>query len=463
MPRKKNIKKTELKDYLDIEEEISRTSKKYFNIHFLLVYGIENNLNNMDKKILTNGKDITALEAITETIRNLTFVNEKEAYKNHLEFIKASLSKYTEYNINGGLIDKIINNFEKMKEDVKALEEILKTKNFSEDILELFKEFYEKNANNQTIKNFITNNYYDLRGDKKTNESKKFLDLGIDIGNLRKKINTKDVEPAKYPFYLENLIEAMKYRYLIEKDKYDEYIYYMSKIAEIYQETEKIAPYKWEEKALVTQLLKLYNIDIKSAIKYIDVKKSKQKEEKSRFKIIKRKKQISDKLNFLDNSVKEFEKLIQSEEKTKRILKDEKIVLLKQYLIKVKEILTNYQDDTEVASPLDELEDLELKVGEEEVDAPAPAPAPEGEAAAAAAAEADQAGEPEAVGEPEADQAASPGEPEAVGEPEADQADQAASPAAPEAPAPALAAAPEAGGGGVRIKRKRKRTPIKRR
>ena len=51
MPRKKNIKKTELKDYLDIEEEISRTSKKYFNIHFFLVYNIETNLNNGDKKI----------------------------------------------------------------------------------------------------------------------------------------------------------------------------------------------------------------------------------------------------------------------------------------------------------------------------------------------------------------------------------------------------------------------------
>ena len=368
MPRKRSKKNinAELKGYLDIEEEKPQPSKKYFGRSFLLVYGIENNLNNRDKKIITNGKDITALEAITETIRNLTFVNEKEAYKNHLDFIKASLSKYTEYNKKDSLLDKIRNNFKKMSEDVDDLEDILKKQNFTKDILTLFKDFYEKNANNQTIKNFITNNYYDLRGNKKTKESKKFLDLGIDIGNLRKKINIKDVKSEKFPFYLENLIEAMKYRYLIEKDKYDEYIYYMSKIAEIYQETEKIAPYKWEEKALVTQLLKLYNIDIKSAIKYIDVKKSKQKEEKSRFKIIKRKKQISDKLNFLDNSVKEFEKLIQSEEKTKRILKDEKIVLLKQNLIKVKGILKNYQDDTEVARPLDELEELELKVGEAE-------------------------------------------------------------------------------------------------
>ena len=462
MSRKKNIKKTELKDYLDIEEEISRTSKKYFNIHFFLVYNIETNLNNGDKKISTNGKNMTALEAISETIRDLTFVNHKEDYNNHIDFIRDSLLHYTDNNKKGGLLDKIRKNFYDMKSNVAFLEELLREKNnFSEDILELFKEFYEKNANNQTIKNFITNNYYDLRGDKKTKESKNFLDLGIDIGNLRKKINTNDVKPAKYPFYLENLIEAMKYRYLIEKDKYDEYIYYMGKIAEIYQEIVTISPYKWEEKALITQLLKLYNIDIKSAIKYIDVKKSKQKEESNEDKKDKRKKQISDKLKFLDNSVKEFEKLIQSEEKTKRILEDGKIILLKGYLEQVKKILTNYQGGNEDTIPLDAPADLELKVGEEEVDAPAPAPAPAGEAAAAAEPEADQAGEPEAVGEPEADQAASPGEPEAVGEPEADQADQAASPAAPEAPAPALAAAPEAGGGGVRIKIKR--TPIKRR
>lgn len=363
--RKKNIKKAQLKEYLDIEEEIPPKSKNYFERPFLLVYGIENNLNNRDKKICTNGKDITALEAISETIRDLTFVNHKENYNNHLDFIKASLSKYTEYNKRSdgpsdSHIVKIHNNFKKMREDVKFLERLLREKdNFSEDILELFKDFYEKNANNQTIKDFITNNYYDLRGNKKTKESKKFLDLGIDIGNL-KKINTNDVEPAKYPFYLENLIEAMKYRYLIEKDKYDEYIYYMSKIAEIYQEMENIAPYKWEEKALVTQLLKLYNNDIKSAIKYIDVKKSKQKEETKSDK-------ITQKIKELSYSVDKFEKLIQSEEKTKRILDDKKINRLKDYLERVKEILKKYQDDIEFINPLDGLEDLELKVGEAEV------------------------------------------------------------------------------------------------
>ena len=376
--RKKNIKKTELKGYLDIEEQISPPlfSKRYFERSFILVYGIENNLNNGDKKILTNGKEITALEAITETIRDLTFVNEKEAYNNHLDFIKASLSKYTEYNKQGGHLEIIGIRFKNMREDVTFLEEeILKKKNFTKDILDLFTEFYQTNANNQTIKDFITNNYYDLRGIKKTKETKKFLDLGIDIGNdfrnLRKKINTKDVDPTKYPFYLENLIEAMKYRYLIEKDKYDEYIYYMSKIAEIYQEIEKIAPYKWEEKALVTQLLKLYNNDIKSAIKYIDVKKSKQKEAKgldkiNQYKVQKRKNQISNKLKSLDNSINDFEKLIQSEEKTKRILNDKKLNLLKEYLEKVKEILKKYQDGTEVSNPLAELNVLELSVGEAE-------------------------------------------------------------------------------------------------
>ena len=377
--RKQNIKKEEVKGYLDIEEQFSIT-RKYFKRRekFIIVYGIENNLNNGSKKIHTNGKNMTALEAIAETIRDLTFVNQKEAYNNHSDFIKASLSKYTEYNSSDrgeSHIDKIRNNFKKMKEDVEFLEGMLRDKNFTKDILTLFKEFYEENANNQTIKDFITNNYYDLRGNKKTKESKNFLDLGIDIGNdfrnLRKKINTKDVDPAKYPFYLENLIEAMKYRYLIEKDKYDEYIYYMSKIAEIYQETEKIAPYKWEEKALITQLLKLYNNDIKSAIKYIDVKKSKQKEAKrldkiNLYKVQKRNIQISNKIRSLDNSVKDFDKLIQSEEKTKRILNDEKINLLKGYLEKVKEILKNYQDDTEVSNPLAGLDDLDLKVGEAE-------------------------------------------------------------------------------------------------
>ena len=260
-----------------------------------------------------------------------------------------------------------------MGEDVKFLEKMLKKQNFTKDILDMFTGFYQENANNQTIKDFITNNYYGLNGNKKTKETKKFLDLGIDIGidlrnlSFKKKINTKDVDPTKYPFYLENLIEAMKYRYLIEKDKYDEYIYYMSKIAEIYQEIEKIAPYKWEEKALVTQLLKLYNSDIKSAIKYIDVKKSKQKEAKPLDKInIKRTIQISNKLVSLDNSVKAFEKLIESEEKTKRILNDEKLNLLKGYLEKVKELLKNYQDGTEVSNPLAGLDVLDLNVGEAE-------------------------------------------------------------------------------------------------
>ena len=78
--RKKNIKKEEIKGYLDIEEQFSPISKKYFKRTrpFILVYGIENNLNNGDKKIRTNDKNMTALEAITETIRDLTFVNEKE-------------------------------------------------------------------------------------------------------------------------------------------------------------------------------------------------------------------------------------------------------------------------------------------------------------------------------------------------------------------------------------------------
>ena len=364
MPRKRSKKNinAELKGYLDIEEEKPQPSKIYFGRSFLLVYGIENNLNNRDKKIIINGKDITALEAITETIRNLTFVNEKEAYKNHLDFIKASLSKYTEYNKKDSLLDKIRNNFKKMSEDVDDLEDILKKQNFTKDILTLFKDFYEKNANNQTIKNFITNNYYDLRGNKKTKESKKFLDLGIDIGNLRKKINIKDVKSEKFPFYLENLIEAMKYRYLIEKDKYDEYIYYMSKIAEIYQETEKIAPYKWEEKALVTQLLKLYNIDIKSAIKYIDVNKSKQKEESNEDKKVKRDDKIKKRIKELSDSVDKFEEKI--EDGKGKILKEDELNSLNDYLRQVKEILKNYQDDTEVTNPLTgEYDILELRVG----------------------------------------------------------------------------------------------------
>lgn len=375
--RKKNIKKAELKDYLDIEEENPTNSKNYFNRPFLLVYGIENNLNNRDKKIRTNDKNMTALEAISETIRDLTFVNHKENYNNHLDFIKASLSKYTEYNKNGGLIDQILKNFDDMKSNVEFLEGLLREKNnFSEDILELFKEFYEKNANNQTIKNFITNNYYDLRGNKKTQESKKFLDLGIDIvndiGNLRKKINTNDVEPAKYPFYLENLIEAMKYRYLIEKDKYDEYIYYMGKIAEIYQEIDTIAPYKWEEKALITQLLKLYNIDIKSAIKYISQKVSKQTNETDAAKKVKRNDKIKKRINGLSYSVNKFEEKI--EEGKGKILKDGELDSLNEYLRQVKEILEKYRNGNynEVTYPLTENYDvLELRVDEVEVDAQA--------------------------------------------------------------------------------------------
>lgn len=341
-------------------------SNRFFKETFLLVYNIETNLNNGDKKIRTNDKNMTALEAISETIRDITFVNQNEDYNNHLDFIRDSLLHYTDNNKTDGILDEIRENFKKMREDVKFLEGLHERKEFTKDILKLFKEFYEENANNQTIKNFITNNYYDLRGNKKTKDSKKFLDLGIDIGNLRKKINTKDVESAKYPFYLENLIEAMKYRYLIEKDKYDEYIYYMGKIAEIYQEIDTISPYKWEEKALITQLLKLYNIDIKSAIKYIDVEKSKQKNESNEGKKVKRDDKIKKRIKELSYSVDKFEGKI--EEGKGKILKDDELNSLNDYLRQVKEILTNYQDGSEVTDPLTgEYGILELRVGEAEV------------------------------------------------------------------------------------------------
>jgi hypothetical protein len=337
-------------------------SNRFFKETFLLVYNIETNLNNGDKKIRTNDKNMTALEAISETIRDITFVNQNEDYNNHLDFIRDSLLHYTDNNKKDGILDEIRENFNNMKSNVIVLEGLHKRKEFTKDILKLFKEFYEKNANNQTIKNFITNNYYDLRGNKKTKDSKKFLDLGIDIGNLRKKINTKDVEPANYPFYLENLIEAMKYRYLIEKDKYDEYIYYMGKIAEIYQEIDTISPYKWEEKALITQLLKLYNIDIKSAIKYISQKVSKQKNESNDGKKVKRDDKLKKRIKELSYSVDKFEEKI--EEGKGKILKDDELNSLNDYLRQVKEILTNYQDGNEVTDPLTgEYDILELRVG----------------------------------------------------------------------------------------------------
>ena len=362
MPKKGKKKNTKLNNFLDIEEHIPKLSKKYFKRPFILVYGIENNLNNRDKKIHTNSKNMTALEAITETIRDLTFINHTNSYKNHLDFIKFSLSNYTEYNKGGGRLELIRTHFFKMKEDVKILEGILKTRNYTKDILDLFTEFYKENANNQTIKEFITNNYYGLTGIKKTNDNKNSLDLGIDV--TRGKITIpENLESGKYPFYLENLIEAMKYRYLIEKDKYDEYIYYMSKIAEIYKEIEidKIAQYEWEEKALVTQLMKLYNIDIKSAIKYIDVKESKQRGETKDDKRVKRDSKIKEKIKELSNSVDKFGELIKLEEQTKRILTDKDLETLNGNLKKLKEILKNYQDGTEVVNPLDVLEDLDLR------------------------------------------------------------------------------------------------------
>jgi hypothetical protein len=375
--KQKGIKKAQLKEFLDIEESdpILIKSPRFSNRSFVLVYGIENNLNNGDKKIRTNGKDMTALEAITETIIDLTFVNQKEAYNNHLDFIKASLLQYTEYNKENGILEKIRDNFSKMKNDVLFLENLLIKKDFTQDTWsgtkDLFTEFYQKNANNQTIKDFITNNYYDLRGNKKTKESKNFLDLGIDIGNLRKKINIpKNLEVEKYPFYLENLIEAMKYRYLIEKDKYDEYIYYMSRIAEIFKEIDTIAPYQWEEKSLITQLLKIYNKDIMSAIKYISRKESKQTDESKDSKKSSKDSKKSSKVKFLSTSVDKFEELIHSEEikEQRRILDDEELSTLKSYITSVKDLLKKYQDGTDVSSQVQNIKPLELrsnKVGAE--------------------------------------------------------------------------------------------------
>jgi len=221
-------------DFLNIEEPLIVEHKLNDETNIIIKFNIKLNL--LDNVIRINNL-WKPIELITTIINSITF-NATGSLKDDKELIKFINSSLENYNKNK-LLEKISEQFKKFKNNIEFLEENYKGENTikNDDLKKLLTAFYTENVNGQTITTFFNENYIEITGVESTKENRlpEHNQIKDWFLNGVKKDPNININDNNSKFYLKNLIEAMKFMYIKEKDKYDLYTFYIGKLGDIYE------------------------------------------------------------------------------------------------------------------------------------------------------------------------------------------------------------------------------------
>ena len=241
------------------------TKKSYGNFEFYINFKLENNFD------IANVDDI-----IGETITGLLFQDNN--YSNNINFIDGTILDYFNNNKEeGSMLNKIKEVFNVNMENINKLKDNIKE--FSaRDTAALYKDIFSvKNSNNDK---FINGSYISIVGVESSKKQRE--DKGIDVI-----VDPSKISEGKLPSNFDSQIEIYKtyildyliFMYLLQKEVYDKYIYYITKIVEIHEQIENINAYVWEEEYLVNELIHIYNNGLVGQIKKYKVSAGKERGE----------------------------------------------------------------------------------------------------------------------------------------------------------------------------------------
>ena len=239
------------------------TKKSYGNFEFYINFELENNFD------IANVDDI-----IGETITGLLLQDNN--YSKNIEFIDGSILDYFNNNKEeGSMLNKIKEVFNVNMENINKLKGNIKE--FSaRDTEALYKDIFSvKNSNNDK---FINGSYISIVGVESSKKQREDKGIGVIV-------DPSKISEGKLPSNFDSQIEIYKtyildyliYMYLLQKEVYDKYIYYITKIVEIHEQIENINVYVWEEEYLVNELIHIYNNDLVEQIKKYKVSVGKEK------------------------------------------------------------------------------------------------------------------------------------------------------------------------------------------
>ena len=239
------------------------TKKSYGNFEFYINFELENNFD------IANVDDI-----IGETITGLLLQDNN--YSKNIEFIDGTILDYFNNNKEeGSMLNKIKEVFDVNMENINKLKGNIKE--FSaRDTEELYKDIFSvKNSNNDK---FINGSYISIVGVESSKKQREDKGIGVIV-------DPSKISEGKLPSNFDSQIEIYKtyildyliYMYLLQKEVYDKYIYYITKIVEIHEQIENINVYVWEEEYLVNELIHIYNNDLVEQIKKYKVSDGKEK------------------------------------------------------------------------------------------------------------------------------------------------------------------------------------------
>jgi len=239
------------------------TKKSYGNFEFYINFELENNFD------IANVDDI-----IGETITGLLLQDNN--YSKNIEFIDGTILDYFNNNKEeGSMLNKIKEVFDVNMENINKLKGNIKE--FSaRDTEALYKDIFSvKNSNNDK---FINGSYISIVGVESSKKQREDKGIGVIV-------DPSKISEGKLPSNFDSQIEIYKtyildyliYMYLLQKEVYDKYIYYITKIVEIHEQIENINVYVWEEEYLVNELIHIYNNDLVEQIKKYKVSDGKEK------------------------------------------------------------------------------------------------------------------------------------------------------------------------------------------
>ena len=250
-----------VKDKLTITlDKTNMESKSYGPLQIYTNYKLNNNF------LLADVESI-----IGDTVEALLLPDNEDNYLKHKEFIEETISDYSK-NIN--TTDSDLNTIIKIFEtNMKSINYLKDNQNFpSSEIEKLYKVIFSvKSAENDIFINH--ENYTSLNGVESSKKQRE--DLGIDSSKLLNGQIPSNFD-SNIEMYKTYILDYLKFMYILQKNVYDQYIYYIMKIVEIHQQIENIKPFVWEEEYLVSELIKIYSSEILEKLKkYRDLESDK--------------------------------------------------------------------------------------------------------------------------------------------------------------------------------------------
>lgn len=232
-------------------------SKSYGSLQIYTNYKLNNNFLLADVE-----------SKIGYTVEALLLPDNEDNYLKHKEFIEETISDYFK---NKKKTDSDLNTIIKIFEtNMKSINYLKDKQNLtSSEIKQLCKEIFSVKSPENDI--FINHeNYTSINGVESSKKQRE--DLGIDSSKLLNGEIPSNFD-SNIEMYTTYILDYLKFMYILQKNVYDQYIYYIMKIVEIHQQIEDIKPFVWEEEYLVSELMKIYSSEILEKLKQYRVLK----------------------------------------------------------------------------------------------------------------------------------------------------------------------------------------------